>query len=92
MLRAYSLKKKKRGQTICEQCTKNYTNNAVPRYCICGFFLGGKFEPCVRSQTDDIIKVGALVSVRLYKHGINLRTFVDLNQNKVMPTKIKVIK
>ena len=57
-----------------------------------GFFLGGKFEPCVRSQTDDIIKVGALVSVRLYKHGINLRTFVDLNQNKVMPTKIKVIK
>ena len=84
MLRAFNFKTKKRGQTSCIQCAKVYTNNAIPRYCNCGFTLGGKFEPLVKSKKPDIFKVGDMVSVRLHDHGINVRTFVDLKQNKVL--------
>ena len=84
MLRAYSLKPKKRGQTTCNQCLKGYPNNVVPKHCSCGCILNGTYEATVQTKTNHAIKVGKLVSVRLHGQGINVRTFVSTEDNKVL--------
>ena len=84
MLRAYSFRRKRAGQTTCE-CGKNYNNSCVPKSCDCGFELGGTFQSKAqeRKTSGDAKLLKDLVSVRLNKQGINIRTFVSLTENKV---------
>ena len=84
MLRAFSLKKKKKGQTTCYQCSKIYNNNVVPKLCSCGYLLNGTYEPKIKEDSIDAFRVGDLVSVRQNRQGLNIRTFVDLEENKVL--------
>ena len=85
MHRVKSFKRKKTGQTTCSECGKKYNNSCVPNSCECGHFLGGTFKPSqtVRTVSGDAKLIHNLVSVRLNKHGANLRTFVSLTENKV---------
>ena len=85
MLRAYNFKRKKPGQTTCSQCDRKYNNASRPQSCACGAWLGGTFQPNAkdRKKPGDATVVQNLVSVRLNKQGINVRTFVSLTENKV---------
>ena len=85
MLRAYSLKRKKAGQTICKGCGKSHNNASISNKCDCGYVLGGNFRPNVKDRRipGDAKLIQNLVSVRLNQQGINVRTFVNLSENKV---------
>ena len=90
MHRAYSLKRKKQGQTTCSQCGRTYNNACLPENCECGGWIGGTFKPTSRDRRKpgDAKLVGNLVSVRLNKTGLNVRTFVSLPENKVRPSQV----
>jgi ribosomal protein L37E len=85
MLRSYTLKRKKAGQTTCERCGKSHNNASIPNKCDCGYVLGGNFQPNVKDRRipGDAKLIQNLVSVRLNPQGINVRTFVNLSENKV---------
>ena len=85
MLRAYSFKRKKPGQTTCGQCKRTYNNASRPQNCECGGWLGGNFQPIAKDRRKpvDAKIVQNLVSVRLNQQGVNVRTFVNLSENKV---------
>ena len=84
MFQLGSLKRKKSGQRVCD-CGMCYNNAAIPKFCDgCGFHLGGSYERPLDIFTDAVvIEKKNVASVRLNRAGENVRTFVDLQQNKV---------
>ena len=84
MIRAGSLKRKNKGQTTCSNCYKNFNNAWIPKYCECGDLLGGTHETKTKQINEDAQLIERnLVSIRLHKQGTNVRTFVNLVENKV---------
>ena len=79
-----ALKRKKTGQRQCV-CGKWFNNANTPKFCdVCGNLLGGSYEAPLDIFTDAVVMQDKnIASVRLNKAGENLRTFVDLQQNKV---------
>ena len=81
-----SLKRKKSGGRSCT-CGKWFSNAKTPKFCDkCGYLLGGSYEPPPpRDIVNDavVIKHVNIASVRQYPTGENVRTLVDLNNNKV---------
>ena len=82
--KAGDLKRKKSGQTKCQNCQTSYNNKAIPRICSnksCNSFLGGKFVPKPPKPGAFLI-TDNLASVRLNEKGTNVRTFVSIGQEK----------
>ena len=83
-----SFKRKKKGQTSCDGCKRNYNNACIPAVCECGYQMGGGFQPKEKKQRKHMntakLITADLVSVRLNIRGTNVRAFVDLVENKVI--------
>ena len=76
-------KKKKKGQTTCNNCGKLYNNNSVPSLCSCNHFLGGKWKPDTKATVARAFLItSALASVREHDQGENKRIFASLGDQK----------
>ena len=88
MLPIGSFERKRKGQTSCDRCKKNYNNACIPAVCECGYQIGGGFQPKTKKQRKHLdtakLITADLVSVRLNKRGTNVRAFADLAENKVI--------
>ena len=79
-----SLQKKKRGQTLCQNCKKPYNNRSIKVKCDnCDAFMGGSYLPKEREK-DALLITSTIASVRLNAAGVAVRVFVDLKENKVI--------
>jgi hypothetical protein len=77
------------GQTICPKCLKTYNNRAVPEFCECDKYLGGRFVAKEKKSKDSQLITSTLASVRTNTAGIPTRTFVDVSVNKVRYTTMR---
>ena len=78
------MKRKKPGHTSCNNCGKEYNNNAVPRLCIsCNHYLGGKAVLATKPTVAAAFLVTAvLASVRQSDTGANVRIFVSIGEER----------
>ena len=81
---------KKKGHSYCPKCDKEYNNKWVPEYCVevnCDGYLGGKrrlpSKDALPDATDAMLITEHIASVRTNRAGHAVRSFVDLQQNKV---------
>ena len=79
-----SLGRQLSGQKVCPKCFKSYNNRVVPQYCQnCNEYLGGRYVPKEKKGTDPHLITSTLASVRTNIAGVPIRTFVDVQLNKV---------
>ena len=81
-------KRKKSGQTKCNNCHKIYNNKSVPKMCSntsCNSSLDGNFAQ-KPSKTGAFLLDPILASVRLNEKGTNVRTFASVGEDKKVIT------
>ena len=85
-----SLQKKKRGQSVCQKCKKQYNNRSIKVKCDnCDAFMGGSYQPKEREKDAQLL-TSTIASVRLNAAGVAVRVFVDLKENKVIGSSLSI--
>ena len=83
---------RKTGHKKCPGCPQVYNNNAIPERCsACNTYIGGKYVAPLK-KLGAILITACIVSVRQNETGHNVRTFVDMSEEKKVKRRLIIMR